>query len=607
MVGPVLHQEMLIGSRSGRWHWLRWVYAGYLVLVLCCWLWFFWIDEINRFRRPVTFNTLSSFSSQFLYFFTFQHFLLLNMAVPVLAAGSITDEKSRGTLQYLLTADLLSWELVLGKLIGRSYQALLLALIGFPLFCFFGVCAGLDPIKLAGFFICSVVLVFSLGSASILASVWCRHTRDAVLSLYFLGLMVFLGLQVVLFFLYGTETGWLEKTLEQLNPFLPLGSDWFLIDEGTYFQRLLFFIGSWGSFGLVCLIFATWRLRRAYVRQLESGGKPSRVHWWHLSRPRIRSSPLTWKERYVEGVAPLGALRNIPTWLGVVLVFFLTLTIYTSVLLYYLPTGTSLRDVWNLVVSLDLAAVVGVFQRISVPHDVFFNQGWIIMLVTVVIIGVRCSGAITREREKQTWEALLLTPMSTRQLIRGKMWGIAGACVPYLIAYAIAAIVMSVIAGPAALLWTALWLGVMIVAIFYAAATGICCSVRAKSSWRSLLSTLAFIFVGGLVLLTVTGIFSCILAVFIFLLLRILSEILQLSAGFQTGVVLFFADWSNSLKIGFCLALGAVFVLLAWRLLVDAEYRVGVLERTKHWRDEPKNPLARRRRPVPRVHEPQWD
>src|SRR5205085_12605961 len=32
MVGPVLYQEMLLGSRHGRWHRLRWVYAGWHVV-----------------------------------------------------------------------------------------------------------------------------------------------------------------------------------------------------------------------------------------------------------------------------------------------------------------------------------------------------------------------------------------------------------------------------------------------------------------------------------------------------------------------------------------------------------------------------------------------
>ena len=42
--------------------------------------------------------------------------------------------------------------------------------------------------------------------------------------------------------------------------------------------------------------------------------------------------------------------------------------------------------------------------------------------------------------------------------------------------------------------------------------------------------------------------------------------------------------------------LAASFALWAWLMIKNAEYRVGILERTKHWRDEPRYPFRRRRR-----------
>ena len=41
-----------------------------------------------------------------------------------------------------------------------------------------------------------------------------------------------------------------------------------------------------------------------------------------------------------------------------------------------------------------------------------------------MVVGIRCSGAISGERERLTWEALLLTPLETRYLVRGKLRGI---------------------------------------------------------------------------------------------------------------------------------------------------------------------------------------
>src|SRR5204863_9010318 len=119
--------------------------------------------------------------------FTTQHFLLLLLATPALMAGAVTDEKARGTLQYLVTTDLRPWEILLGKLLGRSAQVGLLALTGLPVLCFYGVFGGLDLAMLLSAAAASLLLVFALGSASLLASVWCRHTRDAVLAVAAVG------------------------------------------------------------------------------------------------------------------------------------------------------------------------------------------------------------------------------------------------------------------------------------------------------------------------------------------------------------------------------------------------------------------------------------
>ena len=92
----------------------------------------------------------------------------------------------------------------------------------------------------------------------------------------------------------------------------------------------------------------------------------------------------------------------------------------------------------------------------------FLIQSLVVMLLASLVVGIRCSGAITGERERQTWEALLLTPLSARQVVRGKLWGIMGASYWYLLAYAAPAAVLSALGGLLALWWTVLWLAVTV-------------------------------------------------------------------------------------------------------------------------------------------------
>jgi hypothetical protein len=580
MVGPVLYQEMLLGSRHGRWHWLRWLYAGWLLLALWC-LSFLLLLEPG-IRHPESLTTLSVLSGRFLQFYVAQHFVLLTLATPVFAAGAISDEKTRGTLQYLLTADLLTWELILGKLLGRIYQVLMLLSIGLPLFCFFGVFSGLGPVPLLGFMVCSFVLLFALGAASILASVWCRHTRDAVLSLYCVGVFLSILPGIVAMFIGNDDATWLERTLELPNPLLPLGPRWAVLPEGEYLGRLGLFTLYWVILGFVCLALAILRLRPAYRRQLQATGGQGRSRRWGLGRPRVGRSPISWKERHVEGIAPLAILRHIPTWLGVTAFFLLGVVVYGWLLLLGLPLDTPPDRFWDYIRTGDWSSILGVLQRINISHEVFWNKGQMMLVVAVLVVGVRCSGAVTREREKQTWEALLLTPLTTEQLIRGKLWGIAGGCVPYLAAYAVPAVVLSVIAGPGAFAWTLLWLAVVALGIWYAGAVGLWCSVRARSSWRSLLGTLLYLYVGGVVLLGVLMFFALLVALLLILLLFLFQV-----AFLREVVTTFTAVFGNAMLAAVCLVLGAAFFLLSWRLLVAAERRVSILERTRHWQEEP--------------------
>jgi ABC-type transport system involved in multi-copper enzyme maturation permease subunit len=606
MVGSVLYQEMLLGTRRSRWHWFRWIYAAWSVLLTGLGLFFYLLWARRGMFWEGDFMDLSGYSQWLVGFLTWQHFLLLTLLTPVLVAGAVTDEKSRGTLQYLLTADLLSWEILVGKLVGRVYQGVLLMAIAFPIFCGFGVFAGLDVFTFLGLFGASLVLILSLGSMSLLASVWCRSTRDAVLALYCVLGIMYLIVQFLPDYL-GMWTfipAWVTNFVSNINPLYPLGKDWTTVSWEVRRERLITFSSVWGGVGLVSFLIAAKTLRWKYLRQMENAGKKKKEHWWTVHRPPVKDSPLTWKERFVEGVAPLALLRKLPTWLGVTLVAVLTAAACCVILAYHLPPRYQPpARVGQMILECDWESLRDVILSLQWQCGyAFYTQGWVVILLTALVIGIRCSGAVTGEREKNTWEALLLTPLENAQLIRGKLWGIAGASVPYLIAYAIPAVLLSLVAGPDALFWTILWLGVNVLAIFYVGAAGLWCSVRSKSSWRSLLSTLAFTYLGGFVLLCVLSAAAGLLMFFVVIIILMVSAILErynlAPPGSGAGGVATATQWGTAYNISLCLVAAGAFALLSWLLLRSAEYRVGILERIKHWKNEPRRPFLRRRRPA---------
>src|SRR4051794_18033653 len=119
MVSPVLVQELQFGSRRGWQQLFRRLYTGWLVLQLLAYYWMYFLEAAVSRRMgaaapaQVAGRTLSSF----LELLVGQQLLLVLLVTPAFVAGAITDEKARGTLQYLLVADLTSAEIIFGKLL----------------------------------------------------------------------------------------------------------------------------------------------------------------------------------------------------------------------------------------------------------------------------------------------------------------------------------------------------------------------------------------------------------------------------------------------------------------------------------------------------------
>src|SRR5262249_46646023 len=79
----------------------------------------------------------------------------------------------------------------------------------------------------------------------------------------------------------------------------------------------------------------------------------------------------------------------------------------------------------------------------------------------------------------------------------GKLWGIIGATIPYLVAYAVPALLLACLAGPAAVGWTVFGIVLAWPAMYFVGAVGMWYSVSARSSWQGLLATLGVGYIGG--------------------------------------------------------------------------------------------------------------
>jgi ABC-type transport system involved in multi-copper enzyme maturation permease subunit len=189
MLGPIFSLELRLAVRRGRLNTFRCIYGGWWVVQfmgLCLILSQAETNPASPGAGPGPFIHLC------FQIFVAQHFIFLVLATPAFVAGAITDEKSQGTLQHLLTADLTAWEIVLGKFLGRMAQVILMALVGWPFICFL---AGYGHFSLPALLATALVTglaFFVLGAASVWASVRSKQTREAVLRVYAWSALAFL-------------------------------------------------------------------------------------------------------------------------------------------------------------------------------------------------------------------------------------------------------------------------------------------------------------------------------------------------------------------------------------------------------------------------------
>jgi ABC-type transport system involved in multi-copper enzyme maturation permease subunit len=588
VIGPVLYQELLLASRRTRQYVFRWIYAGWMVLQLLGLAFvYMWATILSDDKTSLTMLVCGALTPVLIV----QQLILLVITTPVLVAGAVTDEKSRGTLQYLLTTDLTASNVILGKWIARVFQVCVLYLTSLPLFCFVGVLGGLEWTTLLGLNVMWLLTVSAMGAASLLASVWSRRTRDAVLSLL-LVLSVILGINWLL-------GNWLLQPfircldpLYALEPALASG-DW--PGLRTMMGRILLAILISGILTIGCLSLAAWRLRPAYLRQLQNEGQKKKQRWWHAKRSAIGDDPIRWKDRQVEGIAPLPIFRQIPGWVGIALVLILTVISCGTILYFNLPPGTGIEYLVTLIAEGDIQGLVNKFSQIAPCDEGFMYLGLVVVFLASLVVGIRCSGAISGERERQTWEALLLTPMETRLLVRGKLRGIMGATYPYLRVYAVPAVLLSLAGGLMSFFWITFTLTVAFLAMYFVGAAGIWCSVRSSTSWRSLLGTLGFGYLGAFLMFVISSPLIIIVALVLWVLLQLVDAlILRTGVARMVGAGTFLNAW----RIAACIVQAAAFFGAAKLFLNMAEQRVSDLERTRHWKYEPKRPRLGRRKPA---------
>jgi ABC-type transport system involved in multi-copper enzyme maturation permease subunit len=362
---------------------------------------------------------LAKFAESFFMMFMEVQFVGIFLLTPAFAAGAIAEEKDRRTLEYLLATDLDNREIVLGKLVSRLLSLVLLVLTGLPILSLVQLWGGVDPDLMLSGFAASGLTMLSLAGLSILCSVYTKRPRDAIVLTYLI-VVGYLGISALSRWLISTPSlgaaPVIPLSMEDILEWFSTGNLFVMIHKlrdaqgkGLLLKQVLpGLIGNYALFhGLVAVLTTTWAVvRMRVVAKSETYLRPSKVRrlrW--VGRFPVRTRPMLWKEINIE--AGLGFNR-----LGRIVVAFIILASFLPALwigYHYLFDARGFQQPWARV-----EEAVNEWVR---------SVGTIMATLVLMGIGIRAAGAVSGERDKQTLDSLLTSPLRTQEILFAKWLG----------------------------------------------------------------------------------------------------------------------------------------------------------------------------------------
>lgn len=490
--GPVFPVEVTTTLRRTRYFVAR---IGYVVILGAA----LWLTYVTTFRVAtlwgggVDYQAMAQFANAFFSTFSLLQLLAVLAVTPAVVAGTIAEERSRGTIEHLFVTQLRNSEIVLGKLAARLVPILILLAGGLPILAIVMTLGGISPTLLAQSFVISGSTLACVTALSIYVSVRSEGARDAVTRTYALifaaltlppllgGMIQSLGwgpfaVPQSLAPLVGDDA--LGLFLYSYNPLSVLteatsaawmggGSGWWIVNRMVVVHLTL-------ATTLVAMAVAL--VRRTHLsakgRGANVAGRAARVH----GRKPPGADGMLWKELYVEGQASrhrrvrkilfVLALLGVVAFVGWIL--FLDLSDPSS----YIEPGVR---------------YYGASSMLSLA----------IACLALLLVAARGATSVTLEKERDTWVSLLTTPLSPGEILRAKVLG-------SLFAIRWAVIMVAILWAPSLVLRYEPWITIALALPVYALlATFVSClgvwfSLRSKNSVRAMSATIAIcLLLGG--------------------------------------------------------------------------------------------------------------
>ncbi len=188
IAGPILRRELTIRPRRRQFYVARSMYVLILILLMCtAWL----VVTGTQYIRDV--GDSARFGMAWFQIAAPLQAIVAFFAAGVIAAGSVSQEKDRRTLDLLLMTELTNRELVLGKLLGSLVTFLSMLVAGVPVFMLSALLGSISERQIVLSFGVAVLAVLLGGAVGTVTAFWREKTFQA-LAVTIMALVLWLAL-----------------------------------------------------------------------------------------------------------------------------------------------------------------------------------------------------------------------------------------------------------------------------------------------------------------------------------------------------------------------------------------------------------------------------
>jgi ABC-type transport system involved in multi-copper enzyme maturation permease subunit len=424
LAGPIFEKELRVASRQKRTYLYRTAYVlGLLAMMLPYWIEAFYLDTASSvFRQAAMAEGVVRITSQVMWF----QFFALPAAAVLLLSGAFSEEISKRTLGVLMTTPVSSLKIVSGKLLSALYQIFVLMMLGIPIFAIIRVYGGLEWKYIFMSLWITLSLILLASSMTLCISTLFNKPHTVLIVTAIVLAIVYMGIPFILHCL--ADTYWNSHALLFIRDCyticMPYGvfrmnGDVLLQSRVPYYMwqtampqysGLLMWTGISCGISLVStlalLLLTTKRTRKNALNQINgqnkkffdlfNGSAQEREPAQNTAKQKplrtVTGNAVIWKELQNPILKRRKLRHGFYCLLGII--------VYGLVFL--------LLGILLLTGSLDTVILFAMFLGAA----------------AILFTAIFSAEAITGEKEMRSWPILLTTPLTGKQILFGKFFGI---------------------------------------------------------------------------------------------------------------------------------------------------------------------------------------